>query len=257
MKKRAFTLAEILISLGIIGVIAALSFPAISSMKPNKNKLMYLKTHDSLAQNIKELAANSRLYAACYQSLNVSCEYEPLLNLEASQSEKYKNYSGDKKFCSLMGLLLGVEPEDLKCSDTTYTFNANDYTEKFTSPSFESQNGFRWRIVPQVKTVAALNNSTFQYDIYVDIDPSNNNVSGKDKSCIYDKNKCKAPDIFKFLVAANGHLVPADPMGIYYLSTRQSVTTNKKELENVQFIDSLEEYEKTFATSKCYEEMSE
>ena len=69
--------------------------------------------------------------------------------------------------------------------------------------------------------------------------------------------KFMAPDIFKFLVAANGHLVPADPMGIYYLSTRQSVTTNKKELENVQFIDSLEEYEKTFATSKCYEEMSE
>lgn len=40
---------------------------------------------------------------------------------------------------------------------------------------------------------------------------------------------CKHPDRFKFLVAADGSVIPADPHGLMYINTRKSFTKNKNE----------------------------
>jgi len=43
MKKLGFTLSEIIVTLCIIGVVAAITAPLIENLVPDKNKMMVLK----------------------------------------------------------------------------------------------------------------------------------------------------------------------------------------------------------------------
>ena len=260
IKKFGFTLAEILVTLTIIGIVAALIVPAISNLRPDKNKTAYLQVYDTISQTVKSLASNSRLYPVCNNPNvedNVNCSQYPLLNTSRPLDNQYNNaiYQGDRKLCSLMALSLGVAEDDIHCSNTTYTFNAANYTNGFANESFVTKNGMRWRIVPQIATYTNNFEARFQNDIYVDIDPSNNDIDGEDRSCIFDEENCTQPDIFKFMVGADGKVVPADPMGRLYISGRKSLV--KKSLEEDAFDEdnvitaSLPASDKVFLYSKC------
>lgn len=50
MKKTGFTLPELLITLGVIGVASALILPAISNIMPDKNKIMVLNAYSYLGK---------------------------------------------------------------------------------------------------------------------------------------------------------------------------------------------------------------
>ena len=258
--KKAFTLAEVLITLGIIGVIAALIVPAISNVKPDKNKTAYLQVYDTISSTVNSLAHNSKIYPTCNNPNvedNVNCSQYPLLNTSRPLDERYNNaiYQGDRKLCSLMALSLGVAEDDIGCSNTTYAFNAADYTDGFANESFVTKNGMRWRIVPQIATYTNNFEARFQNDIYVDIDPTNNNIDGRDRSCIFDEENCTQPDIFKFLVSADGKVIPADPMGRLYISGRKSLV--RKDLEEDAFDEdnvitaNLPTSDRVFLYSKC------
>ena len=260
IKKFGFTLAEILVTLTIIGIVAALIVPAISNLRPDKNKTAYLQVYDTISQTVKSLASNSRLYPVCNNPNvedNVNCSQYPLLNTSRPLDNQYNNaiYQGDRKLCSLMALSLGVAEDDINCSDTAYAFNVTDYTDGFANESFVTKNGMRWRIVPQIATYTNNFEARFQNDIYVDIDPSNNDIEGEDRSCIFDEENCTQPDIFKFMVGADGKVVPADPMGRLYISGRKSLV--KKSLEEDAFDEdnvitaSLPASDKVFLYSKC------
>ena len=258
--KKAFTLAEILVTLTIIGIVAALIVPAISNLRPDKNKTAYLQVYDTISQTVKSLAANSRLYPVCKdpnEADSVNCTEYPLFNTNRPLDDRYNDaiYQGDRKLCSLMALSLGVAEDDINCSNTAYAFNAADYTEGFANESFVTKNGMRWRIVPQIATYTNNFEARFQNDIYVDIDPTNNNVEGEDRSCIFDEENCTQPDIFKFMVGADGKVVPADPMGRLYISGRKSLI--RKNLEEDAFDEdniitaSLPARDKVFLYSRC------
>ena len=258
--KNAFTLAELLITLTIIGVVAALIVPAISNLRPDKNKTVYLQVYDSISETVKSLAANSRLYPVCNNPNvedNVNCSQYPLLNTSRPLDDRYNNarYQGDRKLCSLIALSLGIAEDDMNCSNTIYAFNAADYTNGFAGESFVTKNGMRWRIVPQIATYTNNFEARFQNDIYVDIDPTNNDVNGEDKSCIFDEENCTQPDIFKFMVGADGKVIPADPMGRLYISGRKSLV--RKPIDEDTFEEdntitaNLPARDKVFLYSKC------
>ena len=199
--KRAFTLAEVLITVGIVGVIAALVMPAISHLKPDKNKTAYLQAYDTITDTVKSLAGNSKLYPVCKDpedADNINCSQYPLFNTNRPLDNRFNNanYQGDRKLCSLMGWSLGVNEDDMNCSNAAYAFNAANYTNGFANASFTTKNGMRWRVVPAVASTANDNRAQYQTDIYIDVDPTNNNVNGQDRSCIYNQDSCTQPDIF-------------------------------------------------------------
>lgn len=48
MKKHGYTLTEVLISVGIIGVLAAVMLPMMNKFKPDPIKAKWVKTYDSI-----------------------------------------------------------------------------------------------------------------------------------------------------------------------------------------------------------------
>ena len=253
---KGFTLAELLITVGIIGVISAVSIPAISSLRPDKTKIMYLKTYDTLVQAINSLASNSKLYPVCYdpENINANCSEYPLINTDIPIDNRFNgaNFRGDKKLCNLIAESLGIDADETNCQTSTYSFVGATFNNQFKDNiSFTSPNGFRWYIVPAVAT--SFDNSsltgTFQTDVYVDIDPQNNDNNGIDESCIYNQDTCKNPDIFKFIVAADGHVTPADPKGKTYIETRKSFIKKDKEIESSEIASAVDN--KTFFYQPC------
>ena len=82
MKRLGFTLSELLIVLGITGVVAALILPALNGLMPDKTKMMYLKVYDELSEGIGELASDTSLFPVCIESGSetIGCNEHPLLN---------------------------------------------------------------------------------------------------------------------------------------------------------------------------------
>ena len=62
MNKKAFTLAEMLITLGVIGIIAALTMPALVGHKPCENKINLLRAYNSLTRAVTDVASDETLY---------------------------------------------------------------------------------------------------------------------------------------------------------------------------------------------------
>ena len=62
MKLRAFTLTEILLTLGILGVVAALALPGLFGTKPNKEMIMFKKAYGTVSRIVMELVNDNKLY---------------------------------------------------------------------------------------------------------------------------------------------------------------------------------------------------
>ena len=246
MKKTGFTLAELLITLGIIGVIVAILVPAVNNAMPDENKTMYLKTYDTLSDTIKNLASNSQIYPICEQDNNINCSENPLLNTGAplmSPLRSDERYRGDVKLCNLLALSFGAA--NSSCSEGDYTYSNDTFKNNL---SFITSNGMQWKVV-QNRTIAD-GNATFQADIYVDIN------GNKGNNRIYSATDTK-PDIFKFMVAANGTVVPADPMGRAYLASRKVLLKKNVVIANNNILTNLDDNIRTFAYTPCQVEVAD
>ena len=217
MKLRGFTLAELLIVLGITGIVAAVILPAINGLMPDKTKINYLKVYDELNNSIKALTADSTIFPVILKNggQDIDVSKIPLLNDTKPLKSPFKDdskYSGDKKLCNLLAFSMGVNES---CKDTSYP----------STPSFTTPNGMEWWI-SQTKREITENKASYQTDIYVDVD------SSKDSSnCMFGESNCQNPDRFKFLLAADGTLVPADPVGLHYINTRKNFLKKKFNVE--------------------------
>ena len=61
-KKLGYTLAEVLIALGIVGFISASMLPVVNRIKPDPVKVMFITTYDAITNATHDLAANTGVY---------------------------------------------------------------------------------------------------------------------------------------------------------------------------------------------------
>ena len=218
MKKRGFTLAELLIVLGIAGVVAAVILPAINGLMPDKTKINYLKVYDELGNNIKSMVADTLLFPILLKegSTDIDVSRYPLVNNSQPLKAPFKDdtkYSGDNKLCNLLAHTFGAD----SCNTTSYPDKS----------SFTTSNGMEWWISQTKREIdTAENKISYQTDIYVDVDSSK-----ESSNCMYGEDGCKNPDRFKFLLAADGRLVPADPVGVHYINTKKNLLKKKFDVE--------------------------
>ena len=96
MKNKAFTLAEVLIVISIIGVLATVMLSAISKMAPDKEKMRFKKAYSTIERTVGELVNDEDLYP--YDPNKIGFKNTDTVTWPGSTSE---SFTGNSKFRNL------------------------------------------------------------------------------------------------------------------------------------------------------------
>ena len=205
--KKGFTLAEVLIAVGIIGIIAALMAHAFNNATPDKTKMLFLKAYDGLSEAVIAMGEDPSLFARriTIQNNNVNIENHPFLDGNAPsnpyfQSSNSAYYSDSLKFARILATALKANDIET-ASDSSYI--------EFTS----GPGKYKWKVTP----LGDLRNLT--------LDTTNDTLSGfaNEIELTIGEN-----DTFKMCVQANGKIEilddsPGVNRGLTYLNNRHNV----------------------------------
>lgn len=122
MKKlKGFTLTELMVAMGVIGILVAVVTPAIMKTRPNKNKMMIKKSFYTAEQIVSTLINDEILYPdmkeICDRGVvegedptKVYCAF----GFDYDNSVRYEGetYAGNTKFADLFASRLNVKTED-------------------------------------------------------------------------------------------------------------------------------------------------
>ena len=122
MKKlKGFTLTELMVAMGVSGILVAVVTPAIMKTRPNKNKMMIKKSFYTAEQFVSTLINDERLYPDMKEICDrgavegedptkVYCAF----GFDYDNSVRYEGetYAGNTKFTDLFVSRLNVKTED-------------------------------------------------------------------------------------------------------------------------------------------------
>ncbi len=220
MKRSGYTLAEALIALAVVGIIAAVMLPLVSKYKPDTTKVLYLRTYDAISRTIAEFSSNVKMFPEWngdkYEDDIRYFDY-PFYNKGKVKLDNGKTVEeADNKICNLLALSAGAK--EIKCENDYDT-----YTDGGFEPSYKYKNGVEVFVSTLRTNPDSENKAQYRTDIYFDVD-------GKDKgpNCLYNSISCKNPDTFKVFIGADGKVAAGDAYGYEYLKKRQ--TWKKQEM---------------------------
>lgn len=177
-KKFAFTLGEVLVTLMIVGVIAALIIPIIKNVQPDRQKLMFKKAYTTVERVVTELINDDYLYSETSDDVGFDNTNDVEVNGET--------YGGDSKFCRLFSMKVNVIDNDaIRCPGNVGAAGA------FGNPSFTTTDNVAFY----------LPSTTFAADAQITVDTNGE----KEPNCRYSAN-CEKPDIFDIFVQADGRI---------------------------------------------------
>ncbi len=167
-KLKAFTLAEVIITLVVIGIIAAVVIPVAIQSKPDENIMKFKKAHNTLYQVVKTLINSDKFYK------------DGDLGVKPNGDLIDGTHSGDKKyFCNSMADLL-----------STKTVNCTEESTENTEPSGFVQNVF---VGPSGDGINDCANSTevknYMNNIKTDIDSRCKRLAAKTNQRIITTDK--------------------------------------------------------------------
>ncbi len=210
MKKFGFTLAEILITLGVIGVASALTAPTISNFVPDRNKVTVLNIYQGLTSLNNMLLGSETIYyqtpryvadtnSFMHNCYGFGCTDKPL-------DSEHSSFSGNGKYVGLVVKYLSKSGES--ASGTSKTFKCHNKAS-CTINSKKSTASDGYNIV----------NSQFT----IKLNDGKNN-------CHYSST-CPNPDQFRFYIDTFGSVKPADPLSEAYLRNQLNMSRKKEDFD--------------------------
>ena len=213
--KKGFTLSELLITMGIIGIAAAILAPAIGNIMPDSNKGKVLKVYNVLTNANQKLLNNPSFYIEKYGSPSYLGFGD--VNDPSDTSYSGENYHDVFKYGFLLATVL----------DTNGTVTKTSSGAKFTT-----NDGIEW----DISTKKELSQDGWIATSVVTIDVNPNNSSSK--SCYYGQSEgCKNPDIYKFDVDTYGGVTGADPLTKAYLLNPTRMNDKKADYAKAATLD--------------------
>lgn len=182
-KKRGYTLAEIAMTLAIVGFISSITVPVLNNVvKHSKDASLFKKVYYFTIRTVDELAHDDDLYP----DNDSDAQY-----LANTSKIKYlgKEYEGDTKFCELFATKVEVA-STVDCMTHTFT------TGSAPIGSFTTNDGIVWNLPV---TSFALNK-----DIKVDI--NGDDAPNCEYSKIGNTVTCPNPDRFTIHVSPKGRV---------------------------------------------------
>ncbi len=202
MKKNAFTLAETLVMMAIVGIIAVVTVSGYQKIRPNKDMFMLKKAYDTLSNTVASLANDDILYPeilSVTDSLDSDVKIPVLaskghlfLNTNVHEGGLYKPYN---KFAYNFAQKLSTAAP-AQCMDSQCKFKTTD--------------GIFWTVTDKFDTDEAI--------AIVDVDINSDKIPNADYT------ESQTPDRFKFIVDSSGriYLNSDDIIEKKYLETRKS-----------------------------------
>ena len=204
MKNNGYTLAEILVCIGIIGVLAAICIPLVNKYKPDPIKAMYISNYNAILTALREISSNETIYPPRNDGENIDYRKIPLFNTVKINLTKDETFGGNSaKLCELLAKSMNAVGE-INCPSSYSSYSDSEF-----KPSFVIPNGTQYFVTSDIA------DSSYQTDIYFDVNGKNGN------NCLYSDN-CKKPDRFKVMVNVEGLVVAADPVGKWYLKKQKN-----------------------------------
>lgn len=213
---RAFTLAEVMVTLVILGVLAAILMPIVKDMYPDKNKVMFRKAYYVVERMVYEMVNDEDLYP--------STEGKSGLDNTVSVTYLGATFGGNTtetakpKFCKLFAAKVNVLDLDAINCDGEHSLpfqEGKDYVE----PSFSTTDGVSY-YMPYASEFPEDDSSL--PNLYID-------VNGKQApNCEYDSDSCINPDIFGLYVLVDGRILIKDDIAKEYLKGNASVKSKSR-----------------------------
>ena len=192
MKKQfGFTLSEILLAIGILGVIVAMVTPAIVKVSPSATKMMVRQTYYTTTTTVSELINNPFFYKRINDSTGTIYE-----GFDDTTSITYrgKTYSDKSKFVDLFTNYLNVKGSIV----TTTTTCRKYFADVNTCRVVNTTNGQKW--------IFAVPSDTGQVTTRILIDTNGDKGPNCRVGCTEDI--CTDPDVvydqFRIVVYNNG-----------------------------------------------------
>ena len=223
MKKYGFTIAELLLTIGIIGVLLVLLIRSTILVQPNQEQIMLKKAYHELSRIIYELINDDDVYPEIGDRAKLG---QYLANTNA-YTYKGESYQGESKFCELAGTKLYLQSSRICNSEHEKLNNNGHYT---------THDGIVWSFPITTFTQHQLDQDGNETEeiieatgtVYIDVD-------GEDKgdncfeniandASLVQCSENQTPDRFKFILHSDGRLeVPsADDITRYYISSHKT-----------------------------------
>jgi len=188
--KKAFTLSEMLVCLGVIAVVMAITISVIRA-KPNSNMVMFRKAYNIISNTVYELMQTGTYYeAGNFSDLRAT-----------SQKIEGEKPSGNSKFCKVFASYINTTG-DVDC-------NSGD------GASFQSNDGITWYLPPKTTTGDFSGKETIKVDV---------NGSDNKPNCEAGSSGCDNPDIFKIEISDIGKLYVSSDIAQKYLQSTKHIS---------------------------------
>ena len=216
--KSGFTLAEVMITVGIIGIIAAVTIPALINTMPNQELIMFKKAYYNTSRIVAELINDDDLYPDIENEDNPDIvgfaitNFVEQLGLDSEARYQGQDYEGTEKFCGLFAAKLNAS--QINCADSG-SFSADNVQGNFTTTD-----GIAW----------AMPVADFQALEYIIVDVNgqkgNNCVDGETYNVVNDRasecNDGDTPDEFAISVDKFGHIEAIGDVAKEYIRTTRT-----------------------------------
>ena len=205
MKKRGFTLSELIIALGIIAVAAALVGPVVTKIVPDKAKLKAVENYRTISDITNYMLESKNLYFVQYElnedgRLVPNCEGLGCEGSLIDPAPEDVGIEGPTKFGRLFCKLYGAE--DIGVGDNEVSMQAR---------------GASWTITRQ---------ELGRYRIEVDINGDN-----EGRNCSYSGDCVRNVDTFVYNIDKNGNVTPGDALTDSYLANPTNMHVKAEDYE--------------------------
>lgn len=199
-KKFAFTMPELLIVLGLLGVIAALTLPTVFKLLPNKDEQNLQKITYSLSNMVAQMHNDDTMYPKL-----MNFTKEGFRNTD-KVTIKNVDYDGETKFCKLLASRFEKMSKDVNC--LKYSDTPIDADGAFTytgNPTFTTTDKIDWFVNEDDFSKGY---TAIVFDVNGKDCPNTTDLKYPAQGC---NGKYKIADRKKFYIRANGTLVQEEP----------------------------------------------
>lgn len=204
MNKKGFTLQEALITIGIIGIIAAITVPGLTKLLPNQNQTRFLKAYATLSELTKQMLVDPTLYWTDSNCDGLACNAMPVQGsvpdalLSNDFLGQFPNPTPVQKYAAILAYNMHLSTNALNAAQT----------------AFITTDGIQWVFQPNP-------NDDIQVDI--DVDGSNQvHIQPAQRNQI-DFNQ----DTFSLIVTMDGEIQATDATAMAYLEN-ETINLNRR-----------------------------